>query len=201
MKNVYTVYKTINSINNSIYIGVHKTKNINDSYLGSGILIKNAIKKYGRSNFIKEILFIFNNPYDAYSKEKEIVNESFILDGNNYNVAIGGIPTTDYYPNRIYPKGELHPRWGMKNSEESNELRRISSSKKRHSEESKLKMSKSQKGHKSWNKGKELSDIDKLNKSIAAKKIEKIKCPFCEKFNDPGNSKKWHFEKCKYKYK
>jgi hypothetical protein len=199
MEKVYTVYKTTNLTNGSIYIGVHKTSNINDNYLGSGILIKNAIKKYGRTNFTKEILFIFYNIDDAYNKEKEIVNESFILDNGNYNVAIGGVPTTDYYPNRVYLKGEKHPCWGKKNSPESNELRRIASSRNRHSEETKLKMSKSQKGHKAWNKGKELSEIDKINKSIAAKKLEKLECPHCGKFNDPGNSKKWHFDKCKEK--
>jgi hypothetical protein len=109
------------------------------------------------------------------------------------------VPTTDYYPNRIYLKGEEHPCWGKKNSEESNELRRIASSKHRHSNEVKIKMSKDRKGKESPNKGKKLSDIDKLNKSIAAKKLEKLECPHCSKLSDPGNSKKWHFDNCKYK--
>jgi hypothetical protein len=199
MVKVYTIYKTTNLINGTIYIGVHKTSNIKDSYLGSGKLLKMAIKKYGRNSFKKEILFIFNHPNDAYAKEKEIVNELFIIEYNNYNIAVGGVPTTDYYPNRIYLKGEEHPCWGKKNSEESNELRRIASSKHRHSNEVKIKMSKDRKGKESPNKGKKLSDIDKLNKSIAAKKLEKLECPHCSKLSDPGNSKKWHFDNCKYK--
>lgn len=45
---MYTVYKTTNIINGKYYIGVHKTTNPNDSYLGSGKAIKEAIKKYGK---------------------------------------------------------------------------------------------------------------------------------------------------------
>jgi group I intron endonuclease len=48
------IYKTINLINNKIYIGKQKLYTI--SYFGSGKLIKAAIKKYGKQNFKKEIV-------------------------------------------------------------------------------------------------------------------------------------------------
>jgi len=195
----YTVYKTINLINGNYYIGVHKTKNLNDSYLGSGKILKQAIKKYGSSNFIKEILFIFDNPEEAYNKEREIVNSDFVKETNTYNVAIGGIPTTDFYPHRIYLSGDKHPMWGKKHSEESNKKRAKKLLGKKMSDAARANMSKSQKGHKSWNKGKSLSDKDKQAKSIAALKLVKLECPYCKKLTDPGNSKQWHFENCKMK--
>lgn len=48
------IYKTTNLINGKIYIG--KDKHDNPKYLGSGISLQNAIKKYGKENFQKEIL-------------------------------------------------------------------------------------------------------------------------------------------------
>ncbi len=86
----YTVYKTTNLINNKIYIGLHATDNINDGYLGSGIFLKKAIKKYGYKNFKKEILYVFDNKKDMITKEKEIVNEDFILRKDTYNMSKGG---------------------------------------------------------------------------------------------------------------
>lgn len=73
------------------YIGYHSTENINDNYLGSGKYLKRAIKKYGKTNFLKEILFVFDNREDALLKEAEIVNGEFVLSTDNYNFKEGGI--------------------------------------------------------------------------------------------------------------
>jgi len=73
-----------------IYIGCHITKNLNDKYLGSGTNILKDIKKLGKSNFSKEILFIFDNAEKMFAKEAEIVNEKFISDEKTYNIVLGG---------------------------------------------------------------------------------------------------------------
>ena len=54
-------YKITNLINNHFYYGVHSTNNLNDGYFGSGVKLKQAVKKYGKENFKKEILFISSN--------------------------------------------------------------------------------------------------------------------------------------------
>lgn len=86
----YTIYKTINQVNGKFYVGKHQTTNINDSYLGSGKALKEAIKKYGKHNFQKEILFVFDNEIDMNAKEKEIVTKEFISLNETYNMGIGG---------------------------------------------------------------------------------------------------------------
>lgn len=92
----FIIYKITNKINGKIYIGSHKTSDINDDYMGSGKYLKHAYDKYGMENFNKEILFVYDNPFDMYAKEAELVNEEFLSEENTYNLKIGGFGGFDY---------------------------------------------------------------------------------------------------------
>ncbi len=57
MKQYGVIYKTTNLLNGNEYVGQSTQTGRNlKYYLGSGIALQNAIKKYGGSNFEKEIL-------------------------------------------------------------------------------------------------------------------------------------------------
>lgn len=84
------VYKTINKITGAFYIGVHKTDNLNDSYLGSGVKLNDNIKKYGKHNYYRTTLFEFDDVKLAYKKEQEILKEC-LCDKKCLNLSSGGI--------------------------------------------------------------------------------------------------------------
>lgn len=54
--------------------------------MGSGKLVKRAIKKYGIENFTKEILFVFDTKEEMDAKEKELV----VISEQTYNLVEGG---------------------------------------------------------------------------------------------------------------
>lgn len=97
----YTVYKITNLLNSKIYIGVHKTDNLNDGYMGSGINIKRAIKKYGIINFKKEYIEIFENEDDMFNMESLLVDDDFIKSDNSYNIKNGGFGSWKYVNDNI----------------------------------------------------------------------------------------------------
>ena len=94
----FIVYKTTNKINGKTYIGVHKTDNLNDGYIGSGKILKRAITKYGKENFEREILFDFDNAESMFQKEKEVVS----IGSTSYNLKEGGLGGFDHL-NHDYP--------------------------------------------------------------------------------------------------
>lgn len=79
------VYKTTNTINNKIYVG--KDSKNNPKYLGSGKLLKEAIAKYGKENFVKEILEICNSTEMLDEREKYWIKELDALNPHvGYNI-------------------------------------------------------------------------------------------------------------------
>jgi hypothetical protein len=86
----YTIYQITNLVNNKVYIGKHQTKNLDDGYLGSGKLIRQAIAKYGSENFVKQILFCFNSEEEMNAKEAKLVSKEFCFQEDTYNICPGG---------------------------------------------------------------------------------------------------------------
>lgn len=172
------IYMTINLINGKKYIGKHKGE-LNDSYLGSGILLLRAIKKYGKENFKKEILYISKDEKENSIKEKEFIKkynavnrEDFynIHEGGNGGNTIAGWTEEQKiaYSKKISEKyaGEKNPRYGIHLTEETKEkIRKNRDTSYMKTEEYRKKMSMAVSGEKNGMYGK------KGDKAINGKKI------------------------------
>ena len=105
------VYITTNLINGKRYVGQRKISDRRydyyNKYLGSGKVLRNAIKLYGEENFEKTIISF------AYSQEElDRLETELILffdaanDDNYYNISLG----------------QTHNGWGLKTDEEKKEI-------------------------------------------------------------------------------
>jgi hypothetical protein len=83
------IYKITNLSNGKIYIGKDTLSNKN--YMGSGVLIRRAIKKYGIECFRKEVIYETDNYEDLSNSEKYWI-EFYKSDDRNigYNISKGG---------------------------------------------------------------------------------------------------------------
>lgn len=194
---IHYIYKITNLKNGHYYYGRRSFKGNNidqDAYFGSGRRLKLAIKKYGITNFKKEIVSIHDSEQELIEAEIHIVNKNTVTDPRCYNLALGGHGGFTYYMERCFT----------------------------HTEESKNKISKANKGRSrpdaretlinlginKWWAGKKRTEDDKKAKRDAAKKAIKLgkhpskimaTCPYCNYNTTIGNAKRWHFENCKEK--
>lgn len=216
----YYIYKITNKINGKIYIGVHKTPDLDDGYMGSGVALNSAIEKYGMENFEKSILQFFDSSGEMYAKEKELVNEKFVQREDTYNLMIGGhggfehlIESGKHYnggPQSLEAKHKMVS--SLKTYAESEEGRRRylehSDKMKRENpmfeDSAKKKTSEKLKTHKKTDAHKA-----KISKSLLGKKknypknrkprsikFEDVQCPHCKKNGKLNAMKRWHFDKC-----
>ena len=208
----------LHTINNKSYIGqtirtleIRLKEHIRDAKNGKGGYFHKAIRKYGADNITSEILEdnikIQSNlsTKETLADSKEILYiEKYDTYNNGYNMTKGGkvgvcqinsketkerkrmagkrrAKTDEFKKNMID-----NPNRGMNN--------------KNHSDESKLKMSKTRKGSIPWNKGLSLSTIAEDVKEKMRGKRSLFTCPHCGKEGGISSMKQWHGEfgeKCK----
>lgn len=113
------------------YIGKHQTKELNDYYFGSGKYLKRAISQYGRANFDREILYVFDSEQEMNDKEKEIVNEELVNNKLSYNIGIGGEggPMFSGKRHSASTKERISNTMKLKNFKHSDETKKIISEK------------------------------------------------------------------------
>ena len=156
------VYKTTNLITGKIYIGQHKKAFLDSNYLGSGLVLNKAIKKYGINNFKCEILQLYASKNELDNGEKEYIKKFNSNDPTiGYNIADGGQGGDLGEVSRAHISAALKGR--PKTAEHRKKLSDINRGK-RLSSDTKAKIS-------VGNRGKILSDETKAKMSSSAKKL------------------------------
>ena len=139
------IYCTVNKVNFKKYIG-QSTKD-DSNYLGSGTLLKEDIKKYGKDNFFKFILEYCKNEDELNEREKYWIAK-FNASNNPlfYNIAKGG-------------RG-----WGLCEKNPNYELikKKISDTKYKRFKSGEIK---------AWNKGRKVSEQERIRLSSMASKL------------------------------
>lgn len=85
------IYITTNLINNKKYIGKRVDTKFREWYLGSGNYLRNAINKYGKENFVVELIEEVDNLEELDKLEIEYIKKyNAVEDKNFYNIHPGG---------------------------------------------------------------------------------------------------------------
>jgi group I intron endonuclease len=180
---MHIIYQTTNLINKKIYIGYHyQASDTTDNYLGSGSTLLKAITKYGKENFIRETLFVFEDELSALEKEREIVNEQFLSRPDVYNLTLGG--------------GKPPPvvKGSTRDPEIGNKIRKSLLGIK-HTEQRKQNM-RNNAPDKFGAKNPCYGKLGSAHPAFGTKR-EILICPHCN-INVPVNvAKRWHFDNCK----
>ena len=153
----YIIYETTNLLNNKKYRGLHKCKSLDDGYLGSGKAFSDALKKYGKENFKREILEFCNDRDHMIEREKFWVDKNWVKRQDTYNMIQGG---------QIYSCGSTI---GRKISKETKAKISKTLTGVKHTPERIEKMASKKRGKSPWNKGVPMTDIQKAKVSAGRK--------------------------------
>jgi len=94
----HIIYYTENLLDGSVYVGIHSSRDpANDSYLGSGVLLKEQISELGVSNFRKYLVAEFSSREEAACNEPRYIAIAKMLFGSKLlNLHEGGLGGFEY---------------------------------------------------------------------------------------------------------
>lgn len=112
------IYLTTNKVNGKKYIGQHKG-GFDPNYIGSGTILWDAIRKYGRENFYPTSLMVCKTKEELNDMEIFFINTFNAVESEDfYNVVNGGLGGI-LYERR---DGEYNPFFGKTQTEKQKKL-------------------------------------------------------------------------------
>lgn len=125
------IYITTNMVNGKRYLGQKRFDEWNKwkTYLGSGRAFKNALKKYGKENFSRNIIYFCYSEEELNKVEYDLSVFLNVVDSDDwYNLEYGGSGCSGYHHTEETKRhlcevlsGENHPWYGRHHSEETKE--------------------------------------------------------------------------------
>ena len=178
------IYLTTCLINGKKYIGQSINKRDINTYLGSGIVFKAALKKHGKENFVKEVLLNNITCIDELNKlEREYVSKYDCILPNGYNLDLGGTNKgrmSDATKDKIKNSrtGKYTEKQRIANIESHKGLKLLEATKK--------KIGDANRGRPSANKGKKMpkGHSDKMRKIMTGKIMNKKKIEILDTFKN-----------------
>ena len=162
------VYVILNKINLKLYFGSHSWdgEGLDKNYYGSGKIIKQAVKKYGKDNFIVYPIKFYDTIEECRQAEEELLKKYDISNNQYcYNIKNGAIGWTSEDVT-----GEKHPLYGKRGKDSPRYG-------KTHTENTRKKMSQAKKGEKHPFYGRTLSEEhrNKISQALGGKPFAAIK--------------------------
>lgn len=158
------VYLTTNTINGKMYVG-RSTRPITHTYLGSGVLLKQAIAKYGPESFRREILEVL--PENAEFSDLMKCEEKWILHFS--------APTNPLFYNMSWSSGGTNRPLAEEMKYRIAKTMKEKVYKNGLPQEWRENVVKALTGREPWNKGKKLSEEEKTHRN--AKKASRVFLP------------------------
>jgi hypothetical protein len=156
----------------------------NDPYLGSGLRLKEAVKKYGKHNFKRVDLVEFKTFEEALEWERSIITTEMVKSPECYNLKPGGAggstPWSTSRKTNTKEKGLYKKSLEVREKLSTAAFLRFENTHgtfygKIHTEESRNKMSEKRKGMPGVNKGKKLNLSEERIEQLKAPKSEEVK--------------------------
>lgn len=181
------IYRTTNEVNHKTYIGQHKKDYFDEKYLGSGVLIKQAVRKYGRFNFSLTLLKTCFSKEELNNEEQRIIKLERERGHAEYNISDGGVGTKGV---RLVD----NPKYGIYHTEERRKrLAELAS--KRKGENSPLYGRKMTPEHIAKTRRTGSTQSAETRKKISETGKKKTMCPICNKMFPSRLEMSTHYKK------
>ena len=168
------IYLTTCLVNGKKYIGQSINQRNKNTYLGSGVAFKNALKKYGKDAFVKTILIDNISCLNELNElERYFISKYDCLYPNGYNLDLGG--TNKGRMSEATKAKMIKSKTGKKHTQKQIEANIKSHKGLKLSDETKKKIGDANRGKPSWNKGKKMpkGHSEKMRKIMTGKKMNK----------------------------